>query len=276
MFRTEDMPPHIAEKQDHGATLTNANAPAVVSVALKDAQAYPNIFARSALFGMVSKRHKVEFSNEAIPCWSGWRMQYTGAQLSQTDLDVYLVATNLLGMANANEITISYSKLLGKLGRKHSGKSNISWLRSSLQRLANNHLLIGKLKHVYQGPLLSMSESKKGVTISISPAQAFVWRETTWLNPIIRGNIRPDIASWLYAYIMTHEANAWNPPKLKLETFANLCGTRNKAKRCIKHMILLAFETLKQNKLIMDYQLVGDNDVIEFTRFYVPKKKTDD
>lgn len=100
----------------------------------------PNTCLQSALFGMVRRGRRKYVEKQQIISFSGVAVYFTGGELDQGDLDVFLHAVHLAAQQagrNSKEGLVKFSVrgYLKELGKK-PGKSGQEWLLNSIRRLS--------------------------------------------------------------------------------------------------------------------------------------------
>lgn len=106
----------------------------------------PNACLQSALFGMVSKGRRKYLNGRKIVSFKGITISYTGEQLDQGDLDVFIHAIHLTAQKKGNRrpdglVHFSVRGFLSAIGRK-PGKSGQQWLLKSIRRLSASNMEI--------------------------------------------------------------------------------------------------------------------------------------
>ncbi len=106
----------------------------------------PNACFQSALFGMVARGRRKYLNGEEIVSFKGIKIIYTGEQLDQGDLDVFIHAIHLTAQKKANRrpdglVYFSVRGFLSSIGRK-PGKSGQQWLLKSIRRLSASNVEI--------------------------------------------------------------------------------------------------------------------------------------
>ena len=100
----------------------------------------PNMCLQSALFGMVRRGRRRYLEKKRIISFSGVAVYFTGGELDQGDLDVFLHAVHLAARqsgqtAGKGLVQFSVRGYLKALGKK-PGKSGQEWLLNSIRRLS--------------------------------------------------------------------------------------------------------------------------------------------
>ena len=106
----------------------------------------PNACFQSALFGMVGRGRRKFINGQRIVSFKGLTIFYTGEQLDQGDLDVFIHALHLTALQKENRrpdglVHFSVRGFLSAIGRK-PGKSGQQWLLNSIRRLSASNVEI--------------------------------------------------------------------------------------------------------------------------------------
>ena len=115
----------------------------------------PNALVRSALFGIVRRGRRKYADKKLIESWREWSILYTGRELDQGDMDVWLQCLRLMSEQELGKpIHFSARGFLKALGRR-TGKSDYEWLDRSLTRLKANALEVRRDNFAYVGSLIN-------------------------------------------------------------------------------------------------------------------------
>lgn len=106
----------------------------------------PNACFQSALFGIVVRGRRKYMNGQRIVSFKGLTISYTGEQLDQGDLDVFIHAVHLTAREKENRrpdglVHFSVRGFLSAIGRK-PGKSGQQWLLNSIRRLSASNVEI--------------------------------------------------------------------------------------------------------------------------------------
>ncbi|MGB3209288.1 MAG: hypothetical protein WBB19_01140 [Desulforhopalus sp.] len=106
----------------------------------------PNVCFQSALFGMVGRGKRKFLNGQKIVSFRGLTISYTGEQLDQGDLDVFIHAVHLTALEKENRrpdglVQFTVRSFLSAIGRK-PGKSGQQWLLNSIRRLSASNVEI--------------------------------------------------------------------------------------------------------------------------------------
>lgn len=222
-------------------------------------RAAPNAVFRSALFPALNAQQKENrpfLDQERLFSTGGLEVTFTGKQLDQSDLDVYL---ELLNLARPYELgaTVKFSAygLLKALGLP-TGGSNHERLHSALIRLRGGTIEIKDHKIKYFGGLIEggiRNEISQTYELTINPKFADLFGFGMWATidrEQRRGLGRSATAKALHAFYSTHV----EPSPHKYDTLANLAGLTNNNKRQRKADIIKAHERLKSVDFLDDFE----------------------
>lgn len=209
-------------------------------------RAIPNIALRSALFaGTRGSQHHLE--NVEICTTAGAKITYTGPQLEQGDLNVWVA---LLFVARRDgrwtECHTTAYQLLKTLGITDTGK-NRKQLTHRLSRLKATVLNLQSSKFDYEGSLideLTRDEKTKKLIILLNPklSALFGFDQYTRVNWRVRHRLAgKPLAQWLHGYYSSHA----NPFPVRVETLHGLCGSEARVSRDFKKDLLRSLESIR-------------------------------
>lgn len=234
----------------------------------EDYRAAPNAVFRSALFPALhptQKENRQFLKNEDIFCVAGLKIIFTGEQLDQSDLDVYL---EILNMARpfplGTPVKFSAYALLKALGLSVGGNDH-KRLHDVLIRLCGGVIDITDHEKRYFGQLLHggiRDEITQNYTIKINPDFAVLFGFGMWSKIDLekrRALGRNNTAKALYGYYATHI----NPTAHNFETLANLAGLTNSNKRQTKAAVIKAHEAMKEAGILSDYTATAETIKID-------------
>ena len=197
----------------------------------------PNAMLRSSLFGVCSNGKEKKFFKSEIAA-QGVKMLYQGDQLSQTDLDVWLLLTKMsreLG-GMGSKILFRPSVMLKRLG-KNCGGSNIESLNEAIDRLSAGSIILISDRWKFRGHLIesvltlndentASEEEKKKQFIRINPElrDLFMSGEMAQIDIADRNKLSSQLSKWLYCFYITHR----DPFPMKVETIKTLSGSQIK------------------------------------------------
>jgi hypothetical protein len=197
------------------------------------ARGAPNWFLRSALFGAFRRGSRRYMTHEHIASVSSVSIFYTGQQLDQSDLDVWLGLLHLLrGLHLGEKVEISEKEFLrfidrGGVSARNIGKSDREWLRRVLVRLQATTVEVTGSEFSYNRSLISSADrdhvsGRWIVTVDRRIRGLFgrgSWTQIDWnIRCALRGH---PLAQWLHGFYSTHAS----PIPYKVETLLGLCGS---------------------------------------------------
>jgi hypothetical protein len=195
-----------------------------------DARIAPNSVLRSALFAALPRDQKQRALLRRSPVASlqGISVNYTGYQLDQRDLDLWLTILHLHDGRRLGElIELSSYQLLKALGVGDSGETRED-LAASLERLHAGQVVIRQGKGIYMGHLLDEAarrEDGAGWRVRLSPRMVEILGPADWTGldwPVRRELRGKPLAQWLHGYLSSHDqAHALRP-----DTLRELSGSR--------------------------------------------------
>jgi hypothetical protein len=209
-------------------------------------RAVPNSLLRSALFAGV--RGGQRFLEKVEICTTaGTRITYTGPQLNQGDLDVWLALLLVARRGGRwSECHTTAYQLLKTLGVTDTGKNRLQ-LSRSLSRLEATALNLQSSKYNYEGRLineLARDEKTKKLAIRLNPSLSalFGYDQYTRINWKVRHELAgKPLAQWLHGYYSSHA----NPFPVRVETLHGLCGSAAKIARDFKKDLLRSLESIR-------------------------------
>lgn len=196
----------------------------------------PNIYLRSALFGVIKRGDRRAIKGVTIGTIKGFTLRYTGWQLDQGDLDVLVQSMHLYKYHSYPDsdphIRFNIRGFLRSIGRQ-PGKSGREWLKDSLRRLKANALEITvEICHAYDSESVTYAGSlideflynaqEQNYFLKINPKLATLfntgWTQLKWEQ---RLQLKTDLAKWLHGFYASHR----NPFPVKVATLKHLCGS---------------------------------------------------
>lgn len=225
------------ELAEEAASLVSAE-----SVQLKlwpeDRRGAPNALLRSALFsaGKPTNKRKI-FKQHTLAVLGPFSINYTGPQLYQPELDVWLELVHRCRLRPlGTETEFPVRAFLKSLGRA-TGKSDYIALVGTFRLLATTLIEVnardekGRVRG-YMGHLVDSLEHNEATgrwraTLNPKIASLFAPNEHTWLHVGARQALgRSFLAKWLHGYFSTHRV----PLPISAERLQNLSGS-SKAQR---------------------------------------------
>jgi TrfA protein len=252
----------IAEKKEKQPEQEPTKAGPVVQLDFWEdgRRAAPNAVFRSALFPALNNQTRTFVKKKELFAVEGVKVNFTGEQFDQTDLDVYLELLNLARpFPLGTPVKFTAHALLKALGKKTVGSSDYDWLHAVITRLTGGVVDLRNNKKRYFGSLLEggkRDEITLEYEIRLNPEFAALFGFGMWatLDHAQRQAIgRNQTAKSLHAYYSSHAA----PSAHKIETLANVAGVQGKNK---KSTVVKAHDVLKSDKVgfLEDYEVLDD------------------
>jgi hypothetical protein len=202
-------------------------------------RAVPNAILRSSLFGVVGKGHRKYERNVLKATVQGLTVKFTGEQLDQADLDVYLECVRRCTKKSLGELVrFTAYDFLKSIGRK-TGKFEYEWLKVCLTRLFVCGLELGDGRLFYDGHLINEKyrDEKTGeFVIALNPKIAKFFSGDVWTGLLLteRTTLKgKPLAQWLHGFYSSHS----KPFSYKVETIKELCGSDVSALKTFKQKL---------------------------------------
>lgn len=193
-------------------------------------RACPSSVLRSALFRVIERGQRQALQRVVLAAWPGITIRYTGWQLDQSDLDVWLTVLHIAReQALGVRVPVAAHRLLRAMGRA-TGRTNHEWLKVAMARLNGAVVEITAYGKTYSGPLVMefvRDESTGHYLLSLNPNLVVLFEDDafTRLEWEQRQGLSKDLAKWLHGYILSHRATAKHPHRIGLERLRELCGS---------------------------------------------------
>ncbi len=235
----------------------------------EDKLAVPSAIIRSSLFGIKSRRgNRRYFKNKKIHSWSNVEMTYTGEELDQSDLEVFMHAygqNSRLKTPLGELVSFQRRKFLREIDRAEASKQ---WLLSVFSRLKATDLGVKGDGYTYHGSLIGKflhdnDEYDYAFGLDYNFHILFQ-KDYTWIDKETRMALEGNLIKWVHGYISSHRATIDNPHMIGIEKLHFLCGSRQVFK-LFKFNIKKIMEFFK-GKGWVDYIIRPDTNVLVFWR----------
>lgn len=211
----------------------------------------PNTILRSCLFGVIAKGDRRYLEQESIYAPKNITMRYTGPQLDQGDLDVWLAVLHLTRTQPiGQECNITSYELLQLLRLTDTG-GNRKTLKSRLSRLNTCALdaQAGPLIH-YEGSLINeiFCDEQSHLIIRLSPSlrKMFAKDQYTQIHWGVRQALNGHfLAQWLHGFYSSHAA----PFPLRVETLHKMSGSKTTNMSKFRQLLHKALSALSRASL---------------------------
>lgn len=235
--------------------------PEMLPAVSEQKRAVPNAILRSSLFGVVGKGNRKYEENVLKATVQGLTIKFTGKQLDQADLDVYLECVRRCAKHPLGELVrFSIYDFLKSIGRS-TGKSDHDWVKSCLTRLFVCGIELGDGRFFYEGHLINEKyrDEKTGeFVIALNPKIAAFFSSEAWTGLLLieRNSLKgKPLAQWLHGFYSSHE----KPFPYKVETIKELCGSRSSMKE-LRRMLKRSLSDLS---VVTGWQCwVDENDLV--------------
>ncbi|HGJ5884058.1 plasmid replication initiator TrfA [Arsenophonus sp.] len=199
----------------------------------------PNVVLRSSLFGVVKRGNRSFEKNVLKASFNGYTVLFSGEQLDQSDLDVWLECLHRCQSTPlGHTVRFKPNDFLKSINRKN-GKSDYLWLNESLWRLRVNDIVISDGKYTYSGSLIFnqyRNEETGESCLVLNPEIAICFGDTAWtgIAKSIRLQLKgKPLTQWLYGFYSSH----YKPLPIKVITLKELCGSEVKELRKFRQML---------------------------------------
>ncbi len=220
----------------------------------------PNVFLRSALFGVIKQGRRQYVKDVKIHTLSQYEISYTGEQLDQNDLELWDSLTYLAKDKKTEyDLKISMYELC-KIMEYSQSKTNRDRIKSRINRLQICQIKIKYGKGLYAGSLvddyyINDDDGKVVLRLNSRFLNLFSSNDYTRINRNIRKELGENqLASWLYHFYETHS----DPIDYTIEYLRNLsgsCSNQKEFNRMIKNALLIIKNAYYKNKHNFDYDI---------------------
>lgn len=192
----------------------------------------PNVILRSALFGVVKKGERQYEKGVLKATFTGYTVKYTGEQLDQSDLDVWLECLQRSQNTQLGHIVRFSERDFLRSIERNTGKTDHEWLKSVFLRLRANDVEISDGKYTYMGSLIFeqyRDEETGDNCLVLNPKIAACFGDAGWtgMNKTFRLQLKgKPLTLWLYGFYSSHA----KPLPMKVSTMREMSGSSNTLK----------------------------------------------
>lgn len=218
-----------------------------------DKRAAPNTMVRCSLFrGALANQsgsRKMHRKTE-LPSLGGERVLYSGDDLDQKDMDVWMSVLQLFREKPVGEVVhVSSNRLLKLAGLPNSGKSHQA-LKDRLDRLTFAHIELNsndpESHYSFHGSLLQRAQRTDDGSeweISLAPRLKLLFTQGyTWVDWEIRNHLkRAPMAQWLHSFYRSHR----DPLPFTVPKLHELCGSQTKEMRFFRNDLKKSMKRLE-------------------------------
>ncbi|MDR3413334.1 MAG: plasmid replication initiator TrfA [Formivibrio sp.] len=197
------------------------------------ARGVPNVFLRSALFGIVQKGARTCLELQEIYAQGGISILYTGARLDQGDLDTWETVLLIVQRQALGDLCRVTAYQMLKLMDKADTGGNRDVLEKRLARLKATGLSVKVDRYSYMGSLIDevyKDDETREYLIRLNPKLCALFEKDryTLIDWAVRRQLdgKP-LAQWLHGYYSSHAKQY----SIKVETLHKLCSSEAELRR---------------------------------------------
>ena len=226
-------------------------------------RAAPNCVLRGAVFPAIKKGARALMLREPVAMQEGYEVIFSGGQLDQADLDVWLHCLHLSRDRLGERVDVGVRAFLDAIGRT-DGAASHSWLRDSLVRLG---MAVIQVKHEGRTVMLpdrmvvydeSEQVSKSTLSLRVSPTMAHLFGVASWTAlefDVRKLLVGKPLAQWLHAYLATHR----QPIPIAVDTLRELSGSRAGELREFRRALKESVEKLVEVGFLRSWSINKDD-----------------
>jgi TrfA protein len=229
----------------------------------------PNSFLRSALFAAIQSKDRSQLKETVLGSQQGITIKYTGEQLNQEDLTIWLALVDLVKQHPlGTECSFTAYGILKHMGMDTSGQAH-ERLRMSILRMTACVLTVTNEKYTFSDRIIDrfiVDEETKHYKITVGRHTIKLFSDNDWTaieHQQRRSLSRKPLALALHGYYTSHE----KPLPVRIEFLASITGSKNSQKAGFKRHLKVALEELIEIGSLKSYKF--ENDVVKVER--VPK-----
>jgi hypothetical protein len=247
----------------------------------EDRRGAPNAVLRSAVFSAgkptAERAHR---KKELLPVLPPYAIYYSGPQLYQPDLDVWLELLHRCRLTSLGlSAAVTVRSLLRGLGRA-TGKANYEYTRESARALTTATLEVvvrddrpgRRGQRGYVGHLVdafAYDDVREVWEVDLNPriAALFAADEHTWLASSARRELgKGYLAKWLHGYFSTHR----EPLPISVERLRDLSGTSTKQLRdfrgALRRALVEVARVERDEGRRFEWRVDAESDLVEVIR----------
>jgi hypothetical protein len=233
----------------------------------EDRQGSPNSFLRSALFAAIQSKDRVYLDEAELFTQQGISVTYTGKQLNQEDLTVWLALVALMRKDPlGTKCSFNAHSILKYIGLEIGG-SGYERLEKSILRMTACAVVIKTGTHTYMGSLIHdcvIDERTKLYKLTLNRHLIKLFGDDDWtaIDWDQRKQLKnKPLCLKLHEYYSSHE----KPYPVSLEFLSDLTGCKNSQKASFKRQVKTALEGLLKIGFLKSWSI--DNDIVNVERY---------
>jgi TrfA protein len=234
----------------------------------EDRRGSPNSFLRSALFAAIQSKDRAYFEKAEVFSQQGISITYTGKQLNQEDLTVWLALVDLMKKDPlGTKCSFNAHSILKYMGLEIGG-SGYERLEKSILRMTACAVVIKTGTHTYGGSLIhdfAINELTKHYELTLNRHLIKLFGDDDWtaINWEQRKQLKnKPLCLKLHEYYSSHE----KPYPVSLEFLSDLTGSRNKQKSDFKRQVRTGLEGLVKINFLKSWSIKNDIVNVEKTQ----------
>jgi hypothetical protein len=233
----------------------------------EDRRGSPNSFLRSALFAAIQSKDRLDLKKADIFSQQGITVTYTGQQLNQEDLTVWLALVDMMKKDPlGTECKFTAHEILKYIGLEIGG-SGYERLNDAIVRMIACAVVIKMGTRTYMGSLIGgcdINEHTKVYRLDLNRHLVKLFGENDWtaINWEQRKQLRhKPLCLKLHDYYSSHE----KPLPVSIEFLLNITGSTNSQKASFKRQVKTALEELIKIGFLRSYSIEGNIVKVEHT-----------
>ena len=230
-----------------------------------DKRGAPNSFLRSALFAAIQSKDRADFKRAELFSQQGITITYTGQQLNQEDMTVWLALVDLMKKDSlGTQCNFTAHSILKHMGLGTGGSAH-ERLNDAVLRMTACAVVIKTDKYTYGGSLIHdflIDEETKNYKVTLNRHLIKLFGDNDWtaIDWDERKQLRhKPLCLKLHDYYSSHE----KPLPVSIEFLADITGSKNKQKADFKRQVKTALEGLIKIYFLKSYDIEGNMVKIE-------------
>jgi TrfA protein len=226
----------------------------------EDRRGSSNSFLRSALFAAIQGKDRADFKKAELFSQQGITITYTGQQLNQEDLTVWLALVDLMKKDPlGTECSFTAHSILKYMGLEIGG-SGYERLNDAILRMIACAVVIKTGTKTYMGSLIDgcvIDERTKLYKLNLNRHLIKLFGDNDWtaINWEQRKQLRnKPLCLKLHDYYSSHE----KPLPVSIEFLLNITGSTNSQKASFKRQVKTALKELVKIDFLKEYSIEGD------------------
>ena len=241
----------------------------------EDRRGSPNSFLRSALFAAIQSKDRKYLEKTEVFSQQGITVTYTGKQLNQEDLTVWLALVDLMKKDPLGKECKFTSHEILKYMNLGTGGREYDRLENSILRMTACAVVIKTDRSTYGGNLIHnfvIDEITKCYKIMLNRHLIKLFADNDWtaIDWEQRKQLKhKPLCLKLHNYYSSHE----KPLPVSLEFLLNITGSTNSQKADFKRKVKAALEELVKIDFLKGSSIEGDMVNVERSKSSMPKLK---